>query len=237
MKQHKIWIALAICVMFVYFLRTCSNNSLQRTVGKNEVLKEAVEKVKDGTEVNELKRLRERDSIIKENSAKEKQIKQLRDKISESDFKIADLKVQISKDKLKIKDMNLSRIADTLNSFYGGKNAIANQSDISIKSVLPNQIVETYVENEFNKNVVAEKDKQIVVFDSIVGAKDKIIYSKSILLVSAEKSVEEHKEVIKVQEEFSQGIVKENRKIKTKSVFSQILAVGVGAIAGFLIAK
>lgn len=191
MKQHKIWIALAIGVIFVYLLRTCSNNNLQRTIGKNEVLKEAVEKVKDGTEVNELKRLRERDSIIKENSIKDKQIKKLKDKISESDFKIADLKVQLSKDKLKIKDMNLSRIADTLNSFYGGKNAVANQSDISIKSVLPNQIVETYVENEFNKKVVAEKDKQIVVFDSIVGAKDKIIDSKNILLVSAEKSVEQ----------------------------------------------
>lgn len=237
MKQHRIWIALAIGVIFVYFLRTCSNNSLQRTKGKNEALKETIEKVKDGTEVNELKRLRERDSIIKEISIKEKQIKQLKDKISESDFKIADLKVQLSKDKLKIKDMNLSRVADTLNSFYGGKNAIASESDISIKSTLPNQIVETYVENEFNKKVVKEKDKQLVVFDSIVGAKNKIIDSKNILLVSSEKSIEQHKEVNRVQEEFNKGIEKENRKIKIKSVFSQILAVGAGVITGFLIAK
>lgn len=233
MKDFKYYFIAIGAAVLILFLRSCSNDSFQQSKGENSVLEKQVEKSKDGLRLEKERRLREKDSINKKIAEKDKEVKQLRDKLSQSDFKIAELELKLGKDKLKIKNMSLVKVADTLNSIYGGKNATANSSDISVKGNLPYQLVETAVENSFSKSVIKEKDKQLVVFDSIVSVKDKIISNKDILIISAEKNIEKAEQLQKAQEDLNKGLEKENKKLKKRNFLDKILIPIAGAAGVF----
>lgn len=240
MKDFKYYFIAIGAVVLVLFLRGCANDSFQQSKGENSVLEKQVKKEKDGLQLEKERRLREKDSINKKIAEKDKEVKQLKDKLSQSDFKIAELELKLGKDKLKIKNMSLVKVADTLNSIYGGKNATANSSDISVKGNLPYQLVETAVENSFSKNVIKEKDKQLVVFDSIVSAKDKIISNKDILIVSAEKNIDKAEQLQKAQEDLNKGLEKENKKLKKRNFLDKVLipiAGAAGVFAGLQLAR
>lgn len=234
-QKYKQYITAGLILAVIFFsVRACNNNQLQKTAGENKILKEQVKKEKDAFDIIEAKRLREKDSIYKKIAEKEKEVQKLKDKISQSDFKIAELEVKAGKDKVKIKNMSLQKVADTLNVIYGGKNAVATDKDISVKNQLPNQLVETVVDLNLTKSVITEKDKQLIVYDSIVSAKDKVISGKNMLLDSAEKSLKESKELNNLQTNLNTNLEKENKKLKTRSTLDRIL-VPISLAAGIFI--
>lgn len=224
----------AILVSLFFLARSCQNDKYNQQKGENQVLKEEIQKVKDGVKVQEENRLREKDSVNSEIQKKDKAIKELKDKLSQSDFKIAGLEVQRDKEKLKVKSLTYAEAAKEYNEIYKTNNAEAVTEGVTLKKNLPNLVLETVADANYCQEIVKEKDKQLTVFDSIVSAKDNVIKNKDILLVSAEKSVKANKELNQLQTNLNNSLEKENKKLRTKNLLDKVL-IPVAAVAGFLI--
>lgn len=238
--KYKFIFFLVFCAILFFSTKSCVNRQANELRGKNEQLKDQVEKLQDGVKVSEQNRLRLKDSIKSEDIKKEQKLKKLSEKVNSSENKVKELQITAQKDKKKIKNMSLVAVADTLNVIYGGKNAVANENSIDIKGSLPYQVLETVVDANVAQDIIKEKDLQLTSKDSVILIKDSQLKNSSILLTSTESSLNSHKELNRLQSDLNKSLEKENSKIRAKNTLNKILipvAVTVGVLIGNKVAK
>lgn len=231
-NRYKYILAVIFIVLLFFTAKSCENNKFNQLKGENKILKEQVEKAKDGTKVAESENSRLKDSIKKETAEKEAKIKDLQEKLIKSQNTITQLQISAEKTKEKVKNMTYKAVADTLNKIYKTDNAVADSSGVTLKGNLPNLVLSSVVDAETYKYLYAEKDNQLKVKDDILLIKDSQLKDSSILLISAEKKAETYKELSEIQSEFIKNLEKENKSLKRKSIFDKLI---IGTAAGFLI--
>lgn len=234
--KNKTSIIIGIIFLLIIFFATksCNKRQLDELHGKNEVLKEQVKKAQDGTAVIEKDRIRLKDSIKLEDIKKEERIKSLSEIAEKSKNKVKELEQQNSEAKKKIRNMNLVEVANTLNSNYGSKDATATSNSLDIKGSMPYLVLETISDANTAQYVIKEKDVQLGVKDSVILVKEQQLKSSSVLLFSAEKSLNSYKEVTQLQSELTESLEKENRKIRRQSKLNKIL-IPLASAAGLYI--
>lgn len=233
-NKTSIIIGIIFLVIIFFAARSCNNQAVAELRGKNEEKAKMIKILKDATEVFEANRLKEKDSIRLENIKKEKQLKEFKEKELASQDRIKFLERDAKKHKAVIKNMSLEAVASELNTIYGGKNAIANGNEISIKQYLPYQLLETVVDKDLAENKIKEKDIQLTIKDSVILVKDQQLKASGLSLFSAEKSLNSYKEVSQLQSELTKSLEKENRKIRRQNTFNKILIPLAGAAGIFI---
>lgn len=227
-------VIVVICLTLFFMAKSCNRQQLDELHGKNEALKEQVKKAQDGTAVIEKDRIRLRDSIKLEDIKKEERIKSLTQIAEKSKNKVKELEQQNSEAKKKIRNMNLVEVANTLNSNYGSKDATATSNSVDIKGSMPYLVLETISDANTAQDIIKEKDAQISAKDSVIVVKDEQLKSSSVLLFSAEKSLNSYKEVSQLQSKLTESLEKENRKIRRQNTFNKILIPLAGAAGIFI---
>jgi len=231
-NKYKWWVIGAVVALIVLFsARSCNSKKADQIHGENKILKEQVQILKDGLVATEKARFRQKDSIRLENAKAEARIKELKKSAEKSENKVKELQALNTKKKTEIKNLSLQGVAEELNTVYGGKNATATSNSIDIKSSLPYQILETVSDANTASEVIKEKDNQLTIKDSVIVSKDKQIKNSSVLLFSAEKSLNSYKEVNQLQTNLNKNLELENDKLRTKSWWNKVL-IPVGIAAG-----
>jgi len=239
-QKYRVVIFIIVCSLIFFSAKSCVNRQADELRGKNEQLKEQIDKDLKEAKKSDQNTIRLKDSIKAENAKKELELKKLKDKIAVSEGKIKDLEKQANVSKDKIKNMDLQEVAKTLNETYNSKDATALSSSIDIKNSMPYKILETVVDANTAQEIIKEKDVQLVSKDSIINIKDTQLKDSSTLLISTENSLNSYKEVSKLQSDLNKSLEKENSKIRTESTLNKILipvAAGIGIIIGNKVAK
>lgn len=233
-NKYKYWVLAVILVALFFIARSCENNKYNQQKGENKELAKQVKKAKDGLVISEEARRKQKDSISLENLKKETRIKELQDKLSKSENKVTTLEKSAEKTKERIKNMSYVKVADSLNTIYKTKNAVAEETGVSLKGDLPNQVLNSVVDANTYKYISVEKDNQLKAKDDILQIKDKQLKDKSLLLVSAEKNLNVSKELNGLQTIHITGLEKENRSLRNVNTLEKIL-IPVSAVLGYII--
>lgn len=230
--KYKYGILAIVLVVLFFVARSCENNKYNQQKGENKILEKEVQKAKDGLVIAEQARKKQKDSISTENIRKEQKIKELEEELKNSENKVSDLNKSAQKIREKIKNMSYIKVADSLNVIYKTKNAVADDNGVDLKGDLPNKVLSSVVDANIYYYLSVEKDSQLKSKNDILQVKDQQLIDKSLLLVSAEKSLEESKQLNQVQTDFTDGLKKENKGLRNKNVFNKIL---IGVLGGALI--
>lgn len=233
-SEYKYLLA-GIATLSIFFsVRSCVNTQSNFLQGKIASLEEQVDKGKDGLKVAETERLRLKDSIRLEDIKAKEKLKNLQEQKTASEDRVKLLELEAKKAKDKVKDMNLVQVAQSLNEIYGGNNAIATSNSVETKNSLPYQLVETAIEANSAKDIIKEKNQQLVNRDSVISVKDSQLKNSALSLSSAEKSLEASRELNQLQTNLNNDLEKQNKKLKTKNFFDKII-IPLAAVAGYFI--
>ena len=226
------WPALGIVLVLIFFgVKSCVNNQQKFQAGKNDALKDQVEKLKDGVKTIDKTLQILRDSIKAEDIRKQKQINEFQQKAKDSEKKVIALQESNKKQKELIRNKNLVEVAEALNENYNSKDAVATANSVDVKPPMTYQILETIADANTAQDIIKEKDVQLSSKDSVVNLKDEQLRDKDISLKATEKSLDSYKELNVLQTNLNNGLEKENSKLKTKSWLEKALipvSVGVG---------
>lgn len=226
------WPALGIVLVLIFFgVKSCVSNQQKFQAGKNDALKDQVEKLKDGVKTIDKTLQILRDSIKAEDIRKQNQINEFQQKAKDSEKKVIALQESNKKQKELIRNKNLVEVAEALNENYGSKDAVATPNSVDVKPPMTYQILETIADANTAQDIIKEKDVQLAYKDSVVNLKDEQLRDKDISLKVTEKSLDSYKELNVLQTNLNNGLEKENSKLKTKSWLEKALipvSVGVG---------
>lgn len=227
------WPALGIVLVLIFFgVKSCVNNQQKFQAGKNDALKNQVEKLKDGVKTIDKTLQILRDSIKAEDIRKQNQINEFQQKAKDSEKKVLALQESNKKQKEVIRNKNLVEVAEALNENYNSKDAVAIANSVDVKPPMTYQILETIADANTAQDIIKEKDVQLASKDSVVNLKDEQLRDKDISLKATEKSLEASTKLNNVQSDLNKGLERENKKLKTKSVFDKIL-IPVAIAGGF----
>ncbi len=214
-NKYKYPILAIIIIILFLSVKSYVNKHQLILQGENKVLKEQVQTLKDGVEISEQNRRREKDSITKVFDKKQKEIEDLSKKVLQSEKKIAYLTNKNIKNKERIAKLTHKESAKEFNDIYNTNNAKATYTGVELQKDLPNLVLETISDANYCQEVVAEKDNQIEAKNEQLKLKDEQIEEQSILLNSAEKEIEQRKLLENAQNNLIDTQQKENNKLKT----------------------
>lgn len=233
-NRWKYLLAGLVALAIFFSVRSCVNTQSTFLQGKISELQKERNKLQDGVKTAETERLRLKDSIRLEDIRKKQQLQNLEEEKIASEDRVKFLEQEAKKSKQQVKNMNLVQVANTLNEVYGGNNATATSNSVDAKGSLPYQILETVVDANSAQDIIKEKDKQLANRDSVISIKDSQIKTYALSLSSTEKSLEVSRELNQLQTDLNNNLEKQNKKLKTKSLFDKIL-IPAAAVAGFFI--
>ena len=227
LDKYKIYIAVGVLLIAFFSVKSCVNKQSLILRGENKSLQEQVKKMKDGVEVTEKNRIIEKDSIAKVISEKEGDNKKLSDKITKLETKV---------EQIKNKKVNVPQNVTELVKYFNNRNNTAENEVVGDKVGLGETTAKNTVasleEGELIKEILPVKDSIITNLKEEVVNLQEISSSKSIMLISAEKSIRDVKELSTLQTKLTETLNKENRKLRTKNTLNKIL-VPVLAVGGF----
>ena len=233
-RNIKIIAGIIMVLVLLFVWQNYNNNIYQQLKGEYNVLKEQYETKKDGVEVAETNRVRERDSLVRENKILEDLKEKSNAKIASLEKKIKDRENQGTKSREKIKNYSLVQVAQEIDNIYKVNQATATETSVNLEGDLSKRVLQTVYEAKECQDVVTDKDSIIEEQKTIIVNSEKEVVNVGAMLDSAEKQIKQQKELQELVDKNINNLEKQNKKLRTKSTVGKILT-GVGIIGGIIL--
>ena len=234
-KQYKYQIIIALLAIAFIVFYNWNNNKFQELQGEYNILEKQYTAQKENIILLEEYRKKEKDSLTKAISEREAENKKLRlrertlqdkiDGIKKRPFKVpTDLKTSVAYYNTQYKTDENEVVGDKVGLGISTSTAIITDLEEGSKC----------------EEIIPLKDEQILNRDIEIVNLNKDKEDLSVLVLSAEKTIEADKLLQKSAEENINNLTKQNKKLKTKSFLNKVLipvAAVVGGIIGVQIAK
>lgn len=227
LKQYTSYIILAVAVILFAVWYNYTNNSYQRLQGEYSVLKAQYEAQKENVILLEEYRKKEKDSLNKAIASREEENKKLRlrertlqdkiDGIKKRPFKVpTDLKTSVA----------------YYNTQYKTSENVVVEDKVGLGITTSTAIITDLEEGNKCEEIIPLKDEQLKVKDAEIVNLNKDKEDLSVLVVSAEKTIEAGKQLQKSAEENINNLTKQNRKLETKSFITTYIIPPLVFIGG-----
>ena len=229
----RIGIAIGIIILILLFLK-CENNKYQQLKGEYGVLKEQYKTKKNEVVKIETERLKEKDSLNKENIILQNSQKESEQRIAELESRIKDDEAKGKKDSERIKNLSYSETAKEYNTIYQTNQAIATNNSVDLKGDLPVRVLTTVYEAVNCIQVSKKKDSVIVEQRSVITNSEKEKTNLNLQVISAEQEIEARKGLGELADKQIDNLEGQNKKLRNKNFGNKVL-IAVGIIGGFLL--
>jgi hypothetical protein len=210
-KTNKYLIIVITLIVFLISVKNCQK-ILQ---GENTQLLKQVEQLKDEATIVENERIKQKDSLNQEISAKEIKIKDLSNQITQSNVRLQKSPKEHAQNKERIRQLeSFEKLAQEYNDIYNTNQAVATNQGVELTKDLPYLVLESLFDFEHCRYENKEQFLQLSLKDEQIKLKDLQIYDKDLLIVSAENSLSKHKSLVAAQEELANTLQSENKQLK-----------------------
>ena len=233
-RNIKIIAGIIMVLVLLFVWQNYNNNIYQQLKGEYNVLKEQYETKKDGVEVAETNRVRERDSLVRENKILEDLKEKSNAKIASLEKKIKDRENQGTKSREKIKNYSLVQVAQEIDNIYKVNQATATETSVNLEGDLSKRVLQTVYEAKECQDVVTDKDSIIEEQKTIIVNSEKEVVNVGAMLDSAEKQIKQQKELQELVDKNINNLEKQNKKLRTKSTVGKVLT-GIGIVVGIIL--
>ena len=234
-KQYKYQIIITLLAIAFIVFYNWNSNKLQELQGEYNILEKQFTAQKENVILLEEFRKKEKDSLNKAISARETENKKIRyynrtlqdkiDGIKKRPFKVPiDLKTSVAYYNTHYKTVENEVVEDKVGLGLSTSTAIITDLEEGNKC----------------EEIIPLKDEQLKNKDLEIVNLNKDKRDLSVLVSSAEKTIEAGKELQKSAEENIKNLEEQNKKLKTKSFLNKVLvpvALVVGGIIGVQVAK
>ena len=233
-RNIKIIAGIIMVLVLLFVWQNYNNNIYQQLKGEYDVLKEQYEAKKDGVEVAETNRVKEKDSLVGENKILEDLKEKSNAKIASLEKKIKDRENQGTKSREKIKNYSLVQVAQEIDNIYKVNQATATETSVNLEGDLSKRVLQTVYEAEECQDVVTDKDSIIEEQKTIIVNSEKEVVNVGAMLDSAEKQIKQQKELQELVDKNINNLEKQNKKLRTKSTVGKVLT-GIGIVVGIIL--
>ena len=235
MKTRTLILAIVGALILLLTVQTCNNNKYNQLKGEHKVLEKQYNAQKNVIKTTEEKRIKEKDSLNKEILKRELSNTNSKNKISELQRKIE----QVKSNRI-APSSSYVEIAKEYNEIYSTNQAVATNNSVDLKGDLSFRVLENVYDANECQEIFKLKDEQMTEQSNIISNLEKDKAGLNFQLKSSENSINEYKSLNDIAEDNINNLKKQNSKLKTKSVFNKILipvAFIGGGFLGYRLAK
>ena len=234
-KAYKYQIIIALLAIAFIVFYNWNSNKLQELQGEYNILEKQFTAQKENVILLEEFRKKEKDSLTKAIAARETENKKIR---------YYNRTLQDKIDGIKNRKIKLPTDLKTSVAYYNTQYKTAENKVVEDKVGLglstSTAIITDLEEGNKCEEIIPLKDEQLKNKDLEIVNLNKDKEDLSVLVSSAEKTIEAGKELQKSAEENIKNLEEQNKKLKTKSFLNKVLvpvALVVGGIIGVQVAK
>lgn len=240
MKKYWKEISVALLVIVLLTVSTCSHNSQMKVEGEKIQLKKELKETK--TKIAEAGKATKVliDSLSLEDAKKDKRILEL---INSNDKLLANQKLRekkLRKEKEKIAKYSYTQVEDFLSQRYETIDVKATESSVNLYKETPKLVVAELVEKDYMALDLQDKSKVIVNKDEQIKLEQEKTLNANLKIASVQVEKELLKDGLQTAEEINSKSEKQIKSLKTKNFVNKVLvpiALGVGVFTGILITK
>lgn len=229
LKSYKYQIIAALLVIVFIIFYNWNINKLQELSGEYNILKKHYKAQKENVALLEEFRKKEKDSLIKDISAREAENKKLEDDNKNLQDKIDGIK----KRPFKVPTDLTSSVAYYNAEYKTSENKVL-EDKVGLGLSTSTAVIADLQEGFKYKEIIPLKDEQLKNKDVEIGNLNKDKKDLSVLVSSAEKQIEENKKLQISAEESINNLSKQNKKLKTKSALNKVLIPVSLVVGGFI---
>lgn len=214
-KVIKYGLVLVVLLVTFMSVKSCINNQQKILQGENSQLLKQVEQLKEKTVIVEEERVKQRDSLNQQISKKEGSIKSLSVQVAQSRSRLKNLQKENEQNKVRVRQLESYKLlADEYNEIYETKSAVATDKGVELQKDLPYLVLEGLFDAMHCQEVVEEKDKQLSLTNTQLEYRESQLDYKDLIIADSEYSLQAHKALIEAQENLTNGLQRENKKLK-----------------------
>jgi thiol:disulfide interchange protein len=235
-KQYWKELVIALSLIALLTVSTCSHNSQMKAEGEKIQLKKELKEIK--VKIAEAEKTTKVlfDSLSAEDAKKDKRIADLNKSNKQlSDNQIAREK-ELKKEKEKISNYSYTQSAQVLNERYKTDAVKATATSVNLEKDIPNKVIAELVEKDVCEENSADKDTTIKNKDGQIKLEQEKTLSANIKTASVQVEKELLKDGLQTAEEINKKSEKQIKSLKTKNFISKVLVVAA-FIGGIFIAK
>jgi hypothetical protein len=213
-------------VALVAMMYTCSNNSILRKEGENNVYEKQLERKVKSLQVNTAQYKKFSDSLSKDNRTKDAAIAELKKKNSIISGRLAQNEFNRKAELKKVKSFSYKESAEYIAKTYESPKSVSyTDTGVILNDSIPNKVVSTIVEKAAldTKVILVESKLSNVVKENkeLEGKVD----NKNQELAAALSINAQKDEALLLSQEYSKNLNKENKKLKTNRFLGKVLIV------------
>ncbi len=235
-KQYWKEISIALLLVGLLTVSTCSHNSQMKAEGEKVQLKKELKEIKTKIVESEKASKILFDSLSLEDAKKDKRITEL----SKSNKDLLDKQIsrekELKKEKEKIAKYSYTQSAQVLNNRYNTDAVKATTTSVNLEKDIPNKVIAELIEKDVCKENSADKDKTIENKDEQIKLEQEKTLNANLKVVSVQAEKELLKDGLQTAEEMNKKSEKQIKSLKTKNFINKILIIGA-FIGGIFIAK
>lgn len=234
-KQYKYQIIIASLFIAFMIFYNHNNNKLQELQGEYNILEKQFTAQKENVKLLEEYRKKEKDSLSKAITFREEENKKLRLREKSLQDKIDGIK----KRPFKVPTDLTSSVAYYNTEYKTDENVVVDNK-VGLGLTTSTAVITDLENGEKCEEIIPLKDEQLKDKAREIVNLNKDKEDLSVLVSSAEKTIEADKELQKSAEENIKNLEEQNKKLKTKSFLNKVLipvSLVVGGIIGVQVAK
>lgn len=231
LKQYKNQIIIVVITIIFLALYNYNNNKLQELQGEYNILEKQYTAQKENVILLEEYRKKEKDSLNKAIASREEENKKLRLRERTLQDKIDGIK----KRPVKVPTDLKTSVAYYNTEYKTDENKVV-EDKVGLGLDTSGKAIEDIENGKKCEEIIILKDEQLADKDSVIVNLETDKKDISVLVFSAEKTIEADKLLQKSAEENINNLTKQNRKLKTINLLTKI-SVPAAFVLGLLIAK
>ena len=240
--MEKYWkeISVALVVIVLLTITTCSHNSQMKDEGEKIQLKKELKETKAKITEAEKATKALMDSLSLEDAKKDKRIVEL----NISNSRLLDSQKlrekELRKEKEKIAKYSYTQVEDFLSQRYETIDVKATESSVNLYKETPKLVVAELVEKDYMALDLQDKSKVIVNKDEQIKLEQEKTLNANLKVASVQAEKVLLKDGLQTAEEINKKSEKQIKSLKTKNFINKILvpiSLGVGVFTGILITK
>ena len=235
-KQYWKEISIALLLIALLTVSTCSHNSQMKAEGEKTQLKKELKETK--TKISEAAKatIILIDSLSAEDAKKDNRIAELNKNNKQLLSSQIAREKELKKEKEKVAKYTYAQSAQVLNERYRTDAVKATTTSVNLEKDIPNKVITELVEKDACEKDSADKDKTIENKNEQIKLEQEKTLNANLKVASVQVEKELLKDGLQTAEEINKKSEKQIKSLKTKNFINKVLVIAA-FIGGIFIAK